>query len=94
MTISKKMMQFKEISKWIGLVLSVISITTVSYVKLTFVFSPGNDAVILIRLSMLTGLLAVIFAIVSFPRWQAFVTLFAACIVGYMILFTSLYMVP
>ncbi|KXJ97951.1 MAG: hypothetical protein UZ17_ACD001002841 [Acidobacteria bacterium OLB17] len=79
---------------WIGVLLGCLALALVIYVKWKFVFSPGNNAVLLIRLAIGMGLAALFLAGINRSKWQMVATIGLVMITAYLILFTSLYMVP
>lgn len=76
---------FKGVYIWLAQISAVVSLVTIVFIQSKFVFESGNDAGKLVLFSLLTGILAFIFGVLSLPRWQGFVSLAIVIYVAYSI---------
>lgn len=76
---------------WVALVAAFISLGFWAYVQMIFAFVDETIPSILILMSMATGVLALILALVSLPSWQSSLSLIILGYLTYRMLFTPLY---
>jgi len=81
--------------KWLSLIAAVASMLIIFYVRSVFLFWSFKTAERWLLGATLLAALAVVFAVVTLPRWQSIVALSVAVFAGYLIFFgPPLYAVP
>lgn len=85
------MKAFRNYSTWVSLLTAAISLGVVLYLKSNSPFESGNVAHGLELLAAAITVLTFVLGIVALPRWQGFVSLSAAGLSAYFILFTAVY---
>ena len=84
----------REHAKWLSQVTAAISLIIVVFVRSKFIFESGNTAGSLLLIAMVAAMLTFVLGVAALPRWQGFVALAVFCVVGYCLLFVSLYAIP
>jgi hypothetical protein len=72
---------FKKYAKWLGLIINATAILFLLSVKIPGLHLNALDISRLVFNSQLISTLALIFGIISLPKWQGFVTLLTFCVV-------------
>ncbi len=80
-----------NISKWLCLVIGILGSSLLTYIKVKGVFESGNNAHLLVLISIVATAIAAVLSLIVLPRWQGVVGLFIAVVTAYFILFTRLY---
>ncbi len=75
---------FKKYAKWLGLIINAIAILFLLSVKIPGLHLNALDISRLVFISWLISTLALIFGIISLPKWQGFVTLLTFCVVWFL----------
>jgi hypothetical protein len=83
--------RLRQMLAWLSLVFAACSLVTISYVKIKFVFESGNNAAILVSVSLAAALFALVLGSIGLPRWPSVVALTIVAFVAYLMLFTRLY---
>jgi len=88
---SRESKPFKDWFPWVALVSATTSLLLVVYLKVVFIFETNLVPSRLELLAIGASVVAVLFAVMTFPRWQSLVALSTAVFVMYMIFFTPMY---
>ena len=81
----------KEQAKWYTLIGGTLFVTVSSYLRVKFVFESGQFAGALLLASMTFAALTLLFGLLSFPRWQAWLGFAIVAYAVYWLFFTRLY---
>ncbi len=86
--------KLSKIVPWLAVFFATVSLLLVMFVKVKHVFDNGNTAAFLLRIAIVGGIFGIIFGFISLPRWQAIISLLTVALIGYLLFFTPLYMIP
>lgn len=80
-------------AKWLSVISAAASFVLIVYLK-SHVFENGNDAQMILMISILAAGFSFVFGALSLPKWQGFVALTISGYVIYSVSFTQIYAIP
>lgn len=86
-----KRLRIKDRAKWYGLATGTLFLIVTTYLRVKFVFDSANLAGPLLMAAIILAVLTLLFGLLSFPRWQAWIALAVSAYAFYLLLFTRLY---